>query len=325
MRSYVQSGFFLCALSAMLLLNLACQQADPIDFSSQVKPILNKHCITCHGGVKKNGGFSLLFQEEAFADTESGKPAIIPGNASGSEFIKRLHEEDPELRMPYEKPKLSDEEIDLLTEWIDQGAQWGEHWAYSLPEKVEVPKLTEEAGFSNYNTSFVKNGIDHFILNRLQKENVEPNSTAANHILARRVALDITGLPPDTVLFQNFKQGNTSYEVLVDSLLSRTSFGEKWASWWLDMARYADTKGYEKDQGRSMWQYRDWVIKALNADMPYDQFTIEQLAGDLLPNPSIDQLIATAFHRNTMNNDEGGTEDEEFRVCRGYRPGQYHF
>nr|WP_299388070.1 PSD1 and planctomycete cytochrome C domain-containing protein [Allomuricauda sp.] len=288
---------------------------DKVNFSAEIKPILNKHCISCHGGVKKNAGFSLLFEEEAFANTESGKPAIIPGNAAGSEFIKRLKEEDPELRMPYEKPKLSDEEIDLLTKWVNQGAQWGEHWAYSLPEQVEVPKLTAKAGFSIENSSAIQNDIDPFILQRLEKEGLEPSPPASDNILARRVALDITGLPPDSTLFQKYTSGKLSYEHLVDSLLVQSSFGEKWASWWLDMARYADTKGYEKDLGRSMWQYRDWVIKALNNDMPYDQFTIEQLAGDLLPNPSIDQLIATAFHRNTMNNDEGGTDDEEFRVA----------
>ncbi|WP_420320286.1 DUF1553 domain-containing protein [Flagellimonas sp.] len=307
-------GIILGLFSLVLLWNLL-KPSTEVDFSAEIKPILNKHCITCHGGVKKNGGFSLLFEEEAFANTESGKPAIIPGNASGSEFIKRLKEEDPELRMPYEKPKLSDEEIDLLTKWVNQGAKWGEHWAYTLPEKVEVPVLTEEAGFSSESNSFSKNGIDHFILKRLHTEGMEPSPQAEDNIIARRVALDITGLPPDPELFQNFKTGKLSYESMVESLLAQPSFGEKWASWWLDMARYADTKGYEKDQGRSMWQYRDWVIKALNNDMPYDQFTIEQLAGDLLPNPSIDQLIATAFHRNTMNNDEGGTDDEEFRVA----------
>ncbi|WP_190809797.1 PSD1 and planctomycete cytochrome C domain-containing protein [Flagellimonas sp. S3867] len=307
-------GVILGLFSLVFLWNLL-KPSKEVDFSAEIKPILNKHCITCHGGVKKNGGFSLLFEEEAFANTESGKPAIIPGNASGSEFIKRLKEEDPELRMPYEKPKLSDEEIDLLTKWVNQGANWGEHWAYSLPQEVEIPKLTEEAGFSSENTAVVNNGIDQFILHRLKKEGVEPSPSAEDNILARRVALDITGLPPNTVLFQNYKTGKLDYEGMIDSLLAQPSFGEKWASWWLDMARYADTKGYEKDLGRSMWQYRDWVIKALNNDLPYDQFTIEQLAGDLLPNPSIDQLIATAFHRNTMNNDEGGTDDEEFRVA----------
>ncbi len=289
---------------------------EEVDFSAEIKPILNKNCISCHGGVKKNGGFSLLFEEDALSATESGQPSIIPGNASGSEMIKRIKSDDPELRMPYEKEKLSDGDIDLLKRWIDQGAKWGKHWAYSLPEKVEVPTITEEASFSGLETPvFAQNGIDNFILRRLASEDLKPNSFAGPNIIARRLALDITGLPPNKNLFNDFNKGKIPYEVFVDSLLAQPTFGEKWATWWLDMARYSDSKGYEKDQGRSIWEYRDWVIKALNNDMPYDQFTIEQLAGDLLPDPSLDQLIATAFHRNTMNNDEGGTDDEEFRVA----------
>ncbi len=307
---------FLGLLLLLTIITSCSSSSEKIDFSTQIKPILNNKCITCHGGVKKNGGFSVLFKEEALANTKSGKPAIIPGNASESEFIKRLHEEDPELRMPYEKPKLSDEEIDLLTRWIDQGAEWGNHWAYSLPEKVDVPAFTQEAGFDiNTATPFIQNNIDNFIAARLKSEKLTPNSPAENNIISRRVALDLTGLPPDQKLHQAFLSGEISYENLVDSLLSKKEYGEKWASWWLDMARYSDSKGYEKDQGRSIYQYRDWVIKALNKDMPFDEFTITQLAGDLLPDPSIDQLIATAFHRNTMNNDEGGTDDEEYRIA----------
>src|SRR5690606_16523842 len=168
-----------------------------VDFSTQIKPILNNKCIVCHGGVKQNGGFSLLFQEDAFAKTKSGKPAIIPGDAANSELIKRLKEEDPELRMPYEKPKLSEEEIDLLAQWINEGAEWGEHWAYSLPDKVTVPSVNSEAGFSVDETSaFVRNNIDHFILARLESEEMRPNPPAESNIIARRVALDLTGLPP---------------------------------------------------------------------------------------------------------------------------------
>ncbi|MCK0136565.1 PSD1 and planctomycete cytochrome C domain-containing protein [Arenibacter sp. S6351L] len=290
--------------------------ADTVDFSADIKPILNKNCITCHGGVKKSGGFSLLFEEEAFANTESGKPAIIPGNAAKSPFIQRLTESDPELRMPYKKSKLSEEEIELLTKWVDQGAKWGKHWAYTLPEKVEIPEATQSAGISSGDSQgFIQNDIDHFILRTLENNDLEPSPPAEQNVLARRVSMDLTGLPPDDSLFNDFTSGKITYENMVDELLSRDAYGEKWASWWLDHARYADTKGYEKDMGRTMWQYRDWVIKSLNQDMPFDQFTIEQLAGDLLPNPSADQLIATAFHRNTMNNDEGGTEDEEFRVA----------
>ncbi|MFS4417514.1 PSD1 and planctomycete cytochrome C domain-containing protein [Maribacter sp. 2307ULW6-5] len=287
-----------------------------MDFSTQIKPILNNNCITCHGGVKKSADFSLLFKEEAFAVTASGKPAIIPGDAANSAFITRLHEEDPELRMPYEKPKLSDEEIDLLTKWVEQGAEWGEHWAYSLPDKVAVPKKASEAGFApETGTPFIQNDIDHFVLARLEEKQWRPNPPADKSTLARRLSLDITGLPPSPELLAKFKEDLISYESLVDSLLAQPAYGEKWATWWLDLARYADSKGYEKDMGRSIWRYRDWVIRALNRDLPYDQFTREQLAGDLLPEPSTDQLIATAFHRNTMNNDEGGTDDEEYRVA----------
>lgn len=294
----------------------SCGESDHVDFSTQIKPILNNKCITCHGGVKKSAGFSLLFEKEAFAVNESGKPAIIPGDASGSELIRRLHETDPEQRMPYEKPPLSEEEIDLLTRWIDQGAQWGQHWAYSLPDKVEVPAISQEAGFAaDGSSNFIQNGVDNFIFARLDNEALHPNPSAAKNIIARRLALDLTGLPPDQKLFDAFTNGRLPYETMVDTLLARKDYGEKWASWWLDLARYADTKGYEKDMGRNMWRYRDWVIGAFNQNMPYDQFTTEQLAGDLLPDPTTDQLIATAFHRNTMNNDEGGTEDEEFRVA----------
>ncbi|MGI9553264.1 MAG: PSD1 and planctomycete cytochrome C domain-containing protein [Aurantibacter sp.] len=316
MNRYFQNSFYIITVMASMLVSQSCQNSERVDFSTQIKPILNNKCIACHGGVKKNAGLSFLFEEEALGDTESGQPAIIPGDASGSELIRRIKEDDPELRMPYEHTKLSDKEIDLLTRWIDQGAEWGQHWAYMLPEKVEVPSVKMEAGFTPDITSdFLKNDIDNFILARLEAEELEPNPAAEKNIIARRLALDITGLPPHPQMMKNFMEGEISYEALVDSLLVQNTFGEKWATWWLDLARYADSKGYEKDQGRSIWHYRDWVIKAFNQDMPYDQFTTEQLAGDLLPDPSTDQLIATAFHRNTMNNDEGGTDDEEYRVA----------
>lgn len=294
----------------------SCQTEEPVDFSTQIKPLLNNNCITCHGGVKKNGGFSLLFEEEAFAATTSGIPAIIPGDAANSAFIQRLHEDDLELRMPYEKPKLSDEEIELLTRWVDQGAKWGAHWAYSLPKKVAVPKSPSEANFApEIASGFIKNDIDHFVLARLEEKQWAPNELASKNTIARRAALDLIGIPPPKALLAQFTDNTISYEILIDSLLSQDTFGEKWATWWLDVARYADSKGYEKDKGRSIWKYRDWVINSFNSDLPYDQFTIEQLAGDLLAEPSTDQLIATAFHRNTMNNDEGGTDDEEYRIA----------
>ncbi|MCW5517905.1 PSD1 and planctomycete cytochrome C domain-containing protein [Muriicola sp. Z0-33] len=306
----------IAALLVVVLLYDNFKPKEEVDFSADIKPILNTHCISCHGGVKKNAGFSLLFEKEALGDTKSGKPAIIPGDASASDLIRRIKEDDPELRMPYEKAKLSKNEIDLLTRWVNQGAKWGDHWAYSLPDKVDVPPVNLEAGFaSSPGPDFLKNDIDNFILTRMEDKQLSPNVQAEKNVLARRLALDITGLPPGESLFREFITQNLSYEVFVDSLLAQKSYGEKWASWWLDMARYSDTKGYEKDQGRSIYHYRDWVIRALNNNMPFDQFTIEQLAGDLLPEPTVDQYIATAFHRNTMNNDEGGTEDEEYRMA----------
>lgn len=282
-----------------------------IDFSAQVKPILNKRCISCHGGVKRNAEFSLLFRHEALDTTESGQVAIIPGDPHGSEMIRRITANDPEVRMPYKEEPLTKQEIDILTQWIKEGAEWGDHWAYLPPATVKIPpgEVASEG--------WPKNDIDYFVLKKLKDEGLTPSAQADKSTLLRRVYMDIVGLPPTPQQAKSFLEDESTqaFEKVVDDLLASDHFGEKWASWWLDMARYADTKGYEKDGGRTIWRYRDWVIKALNNDMPFDQFTIEQLAGDLLPNPTDDQLIATAFHRNTMNNDEGGTDDEEFRVA----------
>ena len=294
-----------------LILITSCQSRQSIDFNTQIKPIINKKCISCHGGVKQSAGFSLLFKEEALGNTDEGSPAIIPGNANKSRMIKRFHENDPQLRMPFENPPLSKDEIDLFTKWINQGANWGTHWAYIPPEKSEIPKV----GKSFDKMGFLKNPIDNFIAAQLEDKKLVPNGKADKNILARRVALDITGLPPNIDLFENFISGNITYEKYVDKLLESKSYGEKWATWWLDLARYADSRGYEGDGDRIIWKYRDWVIKALNNDIPFDQFTIEQLAGDLLENPTPDNYIATAFNRNTMNNDEGGTDNEEFRTA----------
>ncbi len=308
---------------ALLALAITCiaiftfSKKEAVDFSADVKPILNKHCITCHGGVKKNGGLSFLFENEAFAKAESGKAAIIPGDAEHSEFMKRLISDDPELRMPYNAPKLNDEEIDILKRWIDEGAKWGEHWAYTLPKEVDVPKPFSFAGLFGIKPKGVNNNIDYFVQDKLKVKSLTIADEADRTTLLRRVYLDLIGVPPTLAETQAFieDQSDDAYARRVDSLLASSRYGEKWASWWLDMARYADTKGYEKDGSRNIWPYRDWVIKALNKDMPYDEFTVEQLAGDLLPEPTKDQLIATAFHRNTMNNDEGGTDSEEFRMA----------
>lgn len=314
-RSNIRAVVFLFTLPFVWL--AGCKE-EKVDFSTQIKPILNKHCISCHGGVKRNAQFSLLFRHEALDTAESGKFVIIPGDPEHSEMMRRITSTDPEVRMPYKEEPLSQEEIQTLRQWIKEGAEWGDHWAYVPPEPVEVPKSKNLlSAFSADIKTWPKNDIDYFILETLEKEKLSPSVSADKATLIRRVYMDIVGLPPSPEKAAAFlkDENDNAFEKVVDGLLASPQFGEKWASWWLDMARYSDTKGYEKDAGRSIWRYRDWVIKAFNNDMPFDQFTTEQLAGDLLPNPTDDQLIATAFHRNTMNNDEGGTTDEEFRVA----------
>jgi hypothetical protein len=293
---------------ASLLYVTSCSTHQEIDFNADIRPIINTRCITCHGGVKKSGGFSLLFREEALAETESGQPAIVPGKPGESEFIKRLVHDDPEYRMPLDAPPLSEEEISKLKAWIKQGAHWEDHWAYVKPKQVKLPQVT--------NTAWPKNEIDYFILKKLEEENLQPSPEADKTTLLRRVSLDLTGLPPTQPQLDSFLQDTSTkaYEKIVDQLLDSPHYGERWTAMWLDLARYADSKGYEKDSYRNMWRYRDYVVESFNKDLPFNQFTIEQLAGDLLPNPTDKQLIATGFHRNTTNNDEGGTDDEEFRT-----------
>lgn len=281
-----------------------------ISFNKDVRPILNSKCLRCHGGVKANGEFSLLFEEDAFSKTQSGKAAIVRGNHEKSELYRRLVSKDPEIRMPYESPELSQEEIDILGKWIDQGAKWEKHWAYIPPIENIVPPVVADSGWA-------KNPIDQFIFSKLNEKGLSPSIKADKNTLMRRLYVDLTGLPPTIEEAEAFLGDNSpkAYENLVDHLLGSSHFGERWASMWLDLARYADSKGFEKDTNREIWKFRDWVIAAFNNDMPFNQFSIEQLAGDLLPEPTEDQLIATAFHRNTLANDEGGTDNEEFRVA----------
>ncbi len=291
---------------------------EKVDFSTQVKPILNKHCIACHGGVKKASGFSLLFRDEALAKAKSGKPAIVPGDAEHSEFIKRLTHKDPDERMPLKADPLKGEEIEILKRWVQQGAEWGDHWAYVKPQTPALPGQGLFAGINIFSSSWAKTDLDFFVKKRLDDEGLEPADEADRATLIRRVSLDLTGLPPTPELLKKYRDADdwdTAYAQLVDSLLASPAYGERWASTWLDLARYSDSRGYQKDNARRIWRYRDWVIRAYNRDLPFDRFTVEQLAGDLLPNPTKDQLLATAFHRNTMNNDETGTVDEEFRVA----------
>ncbi len=280
---------------------------DKIDFNTQVKPILNRKCISCHGGVKQKGGFSVLFREEALGNTESGKPAIIPGKPGKSELIRRITETDPDERMPYKHDPLSKEEIRILKRWIKQGAEWGDHWAYVAVKQEEVPDHSNE---------WIRNDIDQFIYQKLKDENLEPAEEADKGTILRRVSLDLTGLPPSDSIAQKFLNdpSDKAYENLVDELLKAPGYGERWTALWMDLARYADTRGYESDQARFIWQYRDWLINAFNTDKPYNVFLTEQLAGDLMPGADDDKYLATAFHRNTMTNNEGGTDNEEFRT-----------
>lgn len=301
------SGFTLAAIGVIAFSLFSSEKQ--IDFNSQVKPILNKQCIACHGGVKQQGGFSVLFREEALANTKSGKPAIIPGKPEESEFIKRLKSNDPEERMPYKHQALAADEIDILSTWVKQGAKWGNHWAYVTVKPVNVPDIENE---------WIRNNLDKFILAKLNDNNLKPSQTADKATLLRRVSLDLIGTYPSeklTKLYLKSKDEKRAYAILVDSLLASPKFGERWATMWLDIARYADTKGYESDPNRNIWSYRDWVIKAFNRDVPYDQFITDQIAGDLFSNPTDAQYIATAFSRNTPTNDEGGTNNEEFRTA----------
>ena len=294
-------------LSASIFVFTFTTRHKPIDFTLQVKPIINKYCITCHGGVRQKGGFSLLFREEALAKTKSGKRAIIPGDAAHSELIKRITLKDPDDRMPYRHDPLSRENIAILKRWINEGAHWGKHWAYVPVTKVEVP---------SQKSKWTQNEVDNFIEQKLEENDLKPSPQAAKHILLRRVSLDLIGMPAPDYLARKFIDGNSNHDYadLVDSLLASPHYGEKWTGMWMDLARYADTKGYEKDEARNMWKYRDWLIHAFNEDKPYDKFLTEQIAGDLMPEATDQELIATVFHRNTMTNDEGGTENEEFRT-----------
>jgi hypothetical protein len=286
-----------------------------VDFNRDVRPILTKNCTTCHGGVKKAAGVSYLFREDVLGLGESGNPIVVPGDPDGSEMIRRLRTDNPDLRMPPpdEHPEpLPEEDVETLVRWIDQGAPWAQHWAFEPPEEPEVPEVAD--------ADWPRQPLDRFILARLESEGLEPAAEADPAEWLRRVSLDLTGLPPTLEAFEDFRSAldrdpQAARAGVVDRLLESPAYGERWTSMWLDLARYSDTFGFEKDPHREIWPYRDWVVDAFNGDMPFDEFTIRQLAGDLLENPEPGDLIATAFHRNTQNNTEGGTDDEEYRMA----------
>jgi mono/diheme cytochrome c family protein len=290
------------------------EKASPVEFNRDIRPLFAKHCTACHGGVKAAGKISFLYRDKALAEGKSGEPAIVPGAPEKSEVIRRVLATDPDEVMPKPDhgPRLSEKEIATLRQWIKEGAPWSEHWSFVPPQEPPGPKLK--------NKSWAKVSADKFILTRLEAEGLKPSPEATPAEWLRRVSLDLTGLPPTLDDYQSFvkdraKNPATAREWVVDRLLASPQFGERWASVWLDLARYSDTFGYEKDPHRDIWPWRDWVIRAFNADLPFDQFTIKQLAGDLLPSPTADDVLATAFHRNTQNNTEGGTDDEEFRTA----------
>lgn len=291
------------AVPAVILLHGSGE--PPVDFNRDIRPIFNRSCIGCHGGVRQAGGFSVQFREEALAPAESGRLAIVPGSPGKSELIRRITlPADHVEHMPKRGVTLTASEQKLLQQWIEEGAVWQDYWAYVAPAAVEVPQ-TKRAAWAN-------NPIDSFVLARLERNGREPGPRADCARLLRRVSLDLTGLPSTFEQAQRFcaDPSQANYLREVDRLLASPQFGERWASLWLDLARYSDSIGYEDNSERTIWEYRDWVIRAFNSDLPFDRFTVEQLAGDLLPNPSVDQLIATAYHRNTpTRNDE-----EEFRI-----------
>lgn len=284
-----------------------------VDFNSEIRPLFNRHCTSCHGGVKQASDISFIYEQQTL---DSG--AIDPGNPENSIIIDRVTSEDPEYRMPpmeEHSEGLSQAEIDLLTRWIEEGATWDSHWAFVKPQAPELPAVSA--------IDWASQDLDHFVLARLESAGLEPSPAALPAEWLRRVSFDLIGLPPTPAELEEFLQAceakpqeqQACYRAEVDRLLASPHFGERWAAMWLDLARYADSQGYEKDSHRNVWPYRDWVITAFNQGMSFDDFTIKQLAGDLLPNPTVDDLIATVFHRNTQTNSEGGTDDEEFRVA----------
>jgi hypothetical protein len=294
-------------LAALLCLTVsAATAAEPSpDFARDVRPILSNYCFKCHGPDEagRKGGLRLDQRSAALAPAKSGARAVVPSHPDDSELISRILSDDPDEVMPppSAKQSLTPQQKETLRQWIGAGAPYKDHWAFLPPARPPVP-------------ADAPHPIDAFVHARLRKEGLTPSPQADPATLLRRVSLDLTGLPPSPEEVAAFAAGaGASYEATVDRLLASRQYGERWARKWLDLARYADTNGYEKDRPREIWPYRDWVVRSLNADMPFDQFTVAQLAGDLLPGSHPDNIIATGFHRNTMLNEEGGIDPLEFR------------
>lgn len=302
------TGIF-CLLAGLLICQLAQANDLKIDFDEQIRPIFAKHCFSCHGGIKQSGGLNLIEKASLFGETDSGI-VLQPGKPYKSELINRVSSDDADTRMPPPEHgrALSAAEVELLRKWIAQGAIWKDPWAF-IPANDYTPPSVD--------SHWPRTTIDHFILARQLSNSLQPNEEASPDEWLRRVSFDLIGLPPRPELTRRLQSNpsESTYAEVVDELLASPHFGERWASVWLDLARYADTSGYEKDVHRDVWPYRDWVIRSLNDDLPYTLFLKHQFAGDLISNQTIDSQLATAFHRNTQTNHEGGTDDEEFRIA----------
>jgi hypothetical protein len=309
LASLLSLTFFLTTFVATAHAAVPERRSDEkIDFTRDVQPILAENCFACHGFDKKNRQADLrLDVREAAVGKEGGVQAIVPGNPQQSELWSRLSATDDDLRMPPADSgkRLTTSERETLRLWIEQGAPYAPHWAFRAPAETEPPLVPG-----------AEHPIDRFIQKRLNEERLPASPEAAKYTLIRRVSLDLTGLPPTPDEVEDFRSDNDpdAYERLIDRLLASPHYGERWGRWWLDQARYADSNGYSIDSPRDIWKYRDWVVSAINADMPFDQFTVEQLAGDLLPGAADAQRVATGFHRNTQINQEGGIDKEQYRI-----------
>jgi hypothetical protein len=311
---------WLCLAAAVVLLRAARADDKPaVDYQRDVLPIFRDNCYKCHDARKKESGFRIDIRSAALRGGESGKPAIVPGQSAKSELVRRVTVAEGNEAMPPGKLKLTPAQVRTLREWIDAGAAWpdalanegpaGGHWAFRPPQRAALPDV--------HNPKYtVRNPIDRFILARLEKEGLAPSPEADPVTLLRRLSLDLTGLPPTVAEVDAFladKSGH-AYDNAVARLLASPHYGERWGRLWLDAARYADSDGFEKDKPRFVWAFRDWVINAFNRDLPYDQFLIQQIAGDLLPHPTQGQIVATGYLRNSMINEEGGVDPEQFRM-----------
>lgn len=300
---------FVLSLCAATLPAFA-QSADEVDFDRDIRPILSNTCYTCHGPDANKRVTELRFDVEENLFGEHDEPVVVRGEPDESALIARITSGDPDYRMPPvdEKQQLSKTQIELLTRWVEQGAPYTGHWSFQPVVRPDLPKV-DRAGWP-------RNGIDHFVLNRMTERKLSPSERASKTTLLRRISLDLIGLPPTPEEVDAFLADNSpqAFEKVVDRLLASERFGEHFATAWLDAARYADSNGYQQDRTRTLWPWRDWVIRAFNHNMPFDQFSIEQLAGDQLENASLDQQVATGFHRNHMLNGEGGRIAEESRV-----------